>query len=202
VNQRFDGPVDQVAAGDIHNHLPQSGRPLTRAERQDLNKLVCRLEEEGGEPGWQIWRFLHRTIGVDGIESMRIEHRDSAEELLALKLRCVQRKSIIAPPDHAQREDSADSRDAELKKARRSINALGKQVDVEKKRAEDALRTMEQLEIQANRLKKQLERSYDELAAGKKSLAQVSDQLAKMQLLCILMMGIAAITMAVAYFWR
>lgn len=61
---------------------------------------------------------------------------------------------------------------------------------------------MEQLEIQANRLKKQLERSYDELAAGKKSLAQVSDQLAKMQLLCILMMGIAAITMAVAYFWR
>lgn len=87
MNQRFVGPVDQVAAGDIHNYSP-AGRALTKSERVALNSLVRQIEESHGEPGWKTWRFLHRVIGVDGVDAMRIEHRDAAMELLNLQLRC------------------------------------------------------------------------------------------------------------------
>jgi hypothetical protein len=99
VNQRFDGPVEQVAAGDIHNYPPVPSRPLTKGERVALNALVRQIEAQCGEPGWQTWRFLHRVMGVDGVDAMRIEHRDAATELLNLRLKCSSLERAISTRD-------------------------------------------------------------------------------------------------------
>lgn len=76
----------QMAGGDIINNLHTQGRLLTKAERIELHRLVQRLESEFGEPGWQTWKFLHRTIGVENIETMCLAHRDQAETILNLLL--------------------------------------------------------------------------------------------------------------------
>lgn len=99
MNQRFDGPVEQVAAGDIHNYPPAPSRPLTKGERVALNALVRQIEAQGGEPGWQTWRFLHRVMGVEGVDAMRIEHRDAATELLNLRLRCSSLEQAVSTRD-------------------------------------------------------------------------------------------------------
>lgn len=86
VKQEFSGSVGDVAGRDIINHLHTQGRLLTKPERIALHKLVQRLESEFGEPGWQTWKFLHRTIGVENIDVMCLGHRDQAETILELLL--------------------------------------------------------------------------------------------------------------------
>lgn len=86
IRQEFTGPVGDVAGRDIVNHNYTQGRLLTKAERVELHKLVQRLENDFGEPGWQTWKFLHRTIGVENIEVMCLAHRDQAEAILNLLL--------------------------------------------------------------------------------------------------------------------
>lgn len=98
MNQRFTGPVEQVAAGDIHNYPPTS-RALTKGERAALNALVRQIEDSHGEPGWKTWRFLHRTMGVECVDAMRVEHRDAATELLTLRLRCASLEKSISERD-------------------------------------------------------------------------------------------------------
>lgn len=84
--QEFHGAVGDVAGRDVVNHNYSQGRLLTKTERADLNKLVRALEIEFGTPGWQTWKFLHRTIGVENIETMCLIHRDPAETILGLLL--------------------------------------------------------------------------------------------------------------------
>ncbi|MCW3700389.1 hypothetical protein [Burkholderia cenocepacia] len=84
--QEFLGPVGDVAGRDVVNHNYGQGRLLTKVERADLNKLVRQLEIEFGTPGWQTWKFLHRTIGVENVETMCLVHRDPAETILGLLL--------------------------------------------------------------------------------------------------------------------
>ncbi|MGU7812055.1 hypothetical protein [Burkholderia sp. AW49-1] len=84
--QEFHGAVGDVAGRDVVNHNYSQGRLLTKTERADLNKLVRQLEIEFGTPGWQTWKFLHRTIGVENIETMCLIHRDPAETILGLLL--------------------------------------------------------------------------------------------------------------------
>lgn len=76
----------QLAGGDIVNHNYTQGRLLTKAERVELHRLVQRLENDFGEPGWQTWKFLHRTIGVENIEVMCLDHLGPAETILNLLL--------------------------------------------------------------------------------------------------------------------
>ncbi|ARU23646.1 hypothetical protein RSSE_c3263 [Ralstonia solanacearum] len=103
VKQEFSGPVGDVAGRDIINHNYSHGRPLTKAERSELNKLVQQLETEHGELGWQTWKFLHRTIGVENIETMCLDHRDQAETILGLLL-----DRAKAQKAHAQLEKDYD----------------------------------------------------------------------------------------------
>jgi hypothetical protein len=86
VKQEFSGSVGDVAGRDIVNHNYTQGRLLTKSERVELHRLVQRLESDFGELGWQTWKFLHRTIGVENIESMCLAHRDQAETILNLLL--------------------------------------------------------------------------------------------------------------------
>jgi hypothetical protein len=94
--QDFSGTVGNVAARDIvNNHHHTHGRPLTKQERVELNKAVQRLEAEFGEPSWQTWKFLHRTIGIESIEGMCLGHRDQAEAILQLLIdRATYRKTL------------------------------------------------------------------------------------------------------------
>lgn len=88
VNQEFQGPIEGGVAGrDIINNHHTNGRLLTKVERVELHRLVQQLENEFGEPGWQTWKFLHRTIGVENIEVMCLGHRDQAETILQLLLK-------------------------------------------------------------------------------------------------------------------
>lgn len=85
--QVFYGAVDNVAGRDVVNHIHHDqGRALTGQERVELNDKVKRLHEQYGEHGGRTWKFLHRTIGVENIEAMRLGHRDSAHAILDLLL--------------------------------------------------------------------------------------------------------------------
>lgn len=137
MNQTFTGAVDQVAARDINNYH-QPGRALTKVERSALNRLVRKLEDEHREPGWKTWRFLHRTIGVDSVDSMTIEHRDIAEELLNLQIRCAELQAMVGEPPPAPVPMAvapvADTckLDEDLRRTQRMLNRIMRQADTEK----------------------------------------------------------------------
>lgn len=85
--QSFGGSIGNVAGRDVVNqHIQGLGRHLTKEERNSLNSKVQELATKFDEPGWKTWKFLHRTIGVDNIENMRIEHRDPANAIVDLIL--------------------------------------------------------------------------------------------------------------------
>lgn len=86
IQQTFHGPVGLVTGGDFveHNNYYDGGRELTKQERSELNAKVKKLEAEYDEPGWKTWKFLHRTIGIENIEAMRLGQRDSAHAILDL----------------------------------------------------------------------------------------------------------------------
>jgi len=86
VHQIFQCPVENVAGRDVNITHELGGRPLTRRERLDLNALVERLIQEFGQERKQPWQFLHRTIGVNKIGEMRLEHLKPAQTVLELML--------------------------------------------------------------------------------------------------------------------
>lgn len=106
--QDFNSSVENVAGRDVNNlYVSGTGRNLTKEERNALHSKVLELESKFEEPSWQTWKFLHRCIGVDKIDGMRIEHRDPAHAILDLliekfkltgELRAAQRKTAEAPP--------------------------------------------------------------------------------------------------------
>lgn len=109
----FDGAqIDQAAAGNIINHHHTAGRPLTKQERVELNNMVKQLETDFGEPGWQTWTFLHRTIGIERIDDMRLNHRDQAETILKLLL------------DRAELRTAANKKALELDQSAQALTDL------------------------------------------------------------------------------
>ncbi|WP_175872020.1 hypothetical protein [Burkholderia sp. BCC0397] len=160
--------ADSVAGRDVVNHHYGQGRLLTRAERADLNKLVRQLEIEFGTPGWQTWKFLHRTIGVENIETMYLIHRDPAETILGLLL---DRAKLQQTPPSPQSTTSTDSvalantkrefaeLDSRFRKQGEAMQAL--RADLGKARAEASKRVDEVLKLvdSVATLKKKLETS-------------------------------------------
>lgn len=85
--------IEDRSVQTVHHHHSQ-GRLLTPQERSELNTKVNRLEKEFGSPGWQTWRSLHRYAGVENIDEMRIDHRDSVNAILDLMLEVATLKAI------------------------------------------------------------------------------------------------------------
>lgn len=169
MNQRFEGSVDQVAAGDIHNHVTPFGRLLTKAERVELNDLVKILDEEYGYPGWGTWQYLHKTIGFEGIDAMCIGHRDAAIELLHLQIRCEHlQRSLPEVPEQgfelAQKGNELAELTEKLKKTKLDLSRLIKRYTAEKKRADDAEVSLSNItaELKNNRL--MLSRAHDQIS--------------------------------------
>ena len=105
--QEFRESVGQVIQTESvtqihHDH----GRLLTSVERIELNDLVKQLEEFG-EPGWKTWRFLHRTIGVENIEAMCLDHRDNARAILDLLLERAELKQQLSLSATTSQEGAA-----------------------------------------------------------------------------------------------
>lgn len=85
--QEFHGDVSQVVqAGTVHQVLHNHGRLLTSQERVELNNKVKRLTEEYNESGRATWKLVHRAIGIETIEHMRIGQLQSAHIILDLLL--------------------------------------------------------------------------------------------------------------------
>jgi hypothetical protein len=112
VKQEFNGAVGDVAGRDIINHHHTQGRLLTKVERIELHKLVQRLETEFGEPGWQTWKFLHRTIGVENIDAMCLSHRDQADTILNLLL------------ERASLQDELECTEAEFEQSGKALTKM------------------------------------------------------------------------------
>lgn len=96
VHQIFQGPVENVAGRDVNITNELGGRPLTRRERNALNKLVERLIKEFGQERWEPWKFLHETIGINEIGEMRLEHLKPAQALLQLMIEAKEAESANA----------------------------------------------------------------------------------------------------------
>ncbi|TNI47700.1 hypothetical protein CF130_04155 [Aeromonas dhakensis] len=96
VHQIFQGPVENVAGRDVNITNELGGRPLTRRERNALNKLVERLIQEFGQERWEPWKFLHETIGINEIGEMRLEHLKPAQALLQLMIEAKEAESANA----------------------------------------------------------------------------------------------------------
>lgn len=85
--QEFKAEVGQVVQAAVFTQQIQTqGRSLITAERNELNAKVKELDKEYQEPSWKTWRFLHKTIGIEGINAMRLEHLESAKAILDLML--------------------------------------------------------------------------------------------------------------------
>lgn len=176
MNQRFVGPVEQVAAGDIHNY-PATGRALTKGERIALNAQVRQLEECHGEAGWRTWRFLHRVIGVDNLDAMRIEHRDVAEELLGLLLKCAQLQAAVCAIEASGApagDESHEKLAVELKQMRRALGQAERQLVLERRRSDLVLDELTGLKVAADRSALKLSRAIDELSAAKRELQHLT----------------------------
>ena len=194
MNQRFDGPVEQVAAGDIHNHVNPLGRLLTKGERIELNTLVQRLEDDFGEPRWKTWRFLHRTIGVDNIDAICIGHRDSAQELLNLLMRCGElQKSVDAQPilNLDSKADSLttelESTEAALKKSKQELSRLSRRIISEEKRAQEANSELVAARGEIQRQELLLTKSHDQLAQLKLIAAEAHKRINRLKAISMLL---------------
>lgn len=128
VKQEFSGQVGDVAGRDVihHNYGHGHGRPLTKTERSELNKLVQQLETEYGEPAWQTWKFLHRTIGVESIDAMHLAHRDQAETIVGLLLDRAKLRQAHAQmqKDYDLVAESRDVQDEDVKQLTAQVASL------------------------------------------------------------------------------
>ncbi|WP_175841672.1 hypothetical protein [Burkholderia arboris] len=189
--------ADSIIGRDVVNHNYGQGRLLTRTERVDLNKLVRQLEIEFGAPGWQTWKFLHRTIGVENIETMCLVHRDPAETILGLLL---DRAKLQQTPSGHELPISVDTAalanknreiaelDGRFRKQGEAMQAL--RADLGKARAETKKRVDEVLKLvdsfatlkkkletsQGNNrdLSAELEKAKQRIAVGRRNLAALA----------------------------
>lgn len=61
-----------------------SMRNLTLEERKVLHNKVKQIEQTSGEQGWVTWRFIHRAIGVESIEDLKLDQKEAVSILLDL----------------------------------------------------------------------------------------------------------------------
>ncbi len=111
--QAIHGGAGQVIQAEtfIQN---SHGRPLMPHERIDLNRAVKRIEDQGGDPTWKTWQFLHQAIEVKNIEDMRIDHLGAALALLALLLQ-------VATLKGGERDDASGRLEVELDSLRQRL---------------------------------------------------------------------------------
>lgn len=181
MNQRFEGSVDQVAAGDIHNHSNPFGRLLTKAERVELNDLVKILDDEYGYPGWGTWQYLHKTIGFEGVDAMCIGHRDAAIELLHWQIRCEQlQRSLPEEPKQgvelAQKGNELAELTETLKKTKLDLSRLIKRYTAEKKRADDAEASLANVTEEFKSKNLLLSRAHDQIGQLKADVSLLRKQ--------------------------
>ncbi|KMK28954.1 membrane protein [Pluralibacter gergoviae] len=72
-------------------------RPLVKAQRIELNRLVSAISDLGGGESYEIWQKLHAEIGVSGIEDMTVnQYHTSVSFLQALQERLKEKDSCRA----------------------------------------------------------------------------------------------------------
>ncbi len=173
MNQRFEGQVEQVAAGDIHNHSNPFGRLLTKAERASINASVRGLDDEFGEPSAKTWRYLHQTVGFDGIDEMCIGHLMTAEEILRLLRKSLEQEKaldaapVLQPSPAGHESDGKDALSAELKKARGDCARLRRELSEAREKASAFEARSIDLELKANRTEAMISKLHDQLAIYK-----------------------------------
>jgi len=110
--QSFSGDVDQVAGRDVVNqHIHGMGRFLTKKERNFLNGKIQKLEAKFNLPGWQTWEFLHKNIGINSINDMKIEHRDPANAIVDLLIEnsCLKAEASKCSPSTNQSQSTVSN---------------------------------------------------------------------------------------------
>lgn len=147
-SQVFEEKVSgQVVMGDVVNQIHHDGsRALTSQESKELNNKVKQLSENYGEQPWDTWRFLHRTIGVESVKEMRLDHRDSAHAILDL---LIERAELQSHCNQQQNNDDDSSGDwtelivknselaARLKESQTLQKRLERRLDEEVERAKE-----------------------------------------------------------------
>lgn len=84
VEVAIDGTNNKVAGRDFYNVNQYTSRPLTKDERVELNRKVQAMAELMKEPAWEVWRLVHRVVGVDSIDQMHLEHLGPIEVVFDL----------------------------------------------------------------------------------------------------------------------
>lgn len=57
-------------------------RPLVKAQRKELNKLVMSIAEAGEGEAYEIWQRMHAEIGVSSIDEMTVNQYQTAVSFL------------------------------------------------------------------------------------------------------------------------
>lgn len=101
MEQKFQGGVGQVAAGDINNlglsiKLANAdkaeSRNLVAAQRQELHELRAKCEELGDDP-WDVWRAVHAQLGVTTISEITAEQFVDARNVMRTRLELLQEEA-------------------------------------------------------------------------------------------------------------
>jgi len=79
-----DGDNNRVVGRDMYQIQQMQGRLLTKDERKELNDRVQGISDQYGDQPWDIWKSIHRAIGIEGIDQLHIEHRDQVRFMLDL----------------------------------------------------------------------------------------------------------------------
>lgn len=67
----------------------EDDRPLVKAQRKELNKLVMSIAEAGEGEAYEIWQRMHAEIGVSSIDEMTVNQYQTAVSFLqAILDRC------------------------------------------------------------------------------------------------------------------
>ncbi|WP_086874027.1 hypothetical protein [Kosakonia pseudosacchari] len=67
----------------------EDDRPLVKAQRKELNKLVLSIAEAGEGEAYEIWQRMHAEIGVSSIDEMTVNQYQTAVSFLqAILDRC------------------------------------------------------------------------------------------------------------------
>ncbi|WP_199637243.1 hypothetical protein JEM67_10455 [Serratia sp. PAMC26656] len=80
---RFDGSHTVNIAIPSEN---EDKRPLVKAQRKELNRLVAAIAEAGDNEAFVVWQKVHAEVGVGSIEDMTINQYQAAVSFLQAML--------------------------------------------------------------------------------------------------------------------
>ncbi|MFZ6690253.1 hypothetical protein [Undibacterium sp. SXout20W] len=85
--QSFNNSIENVAGRDVVNQtVINKGRHLTNDERITLNAKIQSQQVNFSVSAGNTWKFLHRTLGVNSVKFMHIEHLDPANAIVDLMI--------------------------------------------------------------------------------------------------------------------